>query len=128
MENVEKIEIKKGKYRLTNICYLETFTGPNDITYNYRPVQDGLALEKEIDEEGHYFVIAFIKWDETSTQLEEVSNRFYTEVTNGREYNNVRELWGKAVELINNYYYPERLVEEQVEEVEEEHHLEEGVC
>ena len=100
MEN--KIDIREGKFRLTNIIYLDKFTGPDDIVFSTKDTKEGLALECRCDEK-HYYVIAFLNWKEKehSVEMETVLDRFHKEIIAFEEWKIVRSLIIEGYRLIN---------------------------
>lgn len=86
------IDIRFDKFRLTNIYNITTGT---------RPESEGLALEAETSAGGHFYVIAFIRWDasERSTYIETIETRFEDEIE-PHDWNLVRRLIKAGSEII----------------------------
>ena len=59
------VDMRVGNFRLTNICRL---SGVADI-------REGLAVETEIDSDGHYCVIMYILWEKDEVKYENVGTR-----------------------------------------------------
>ena len=83
------INMRVGKFRLTNICRL---TGVADIA-------EGLAVETEIDSDGHYCVIMYILWEKDDVKYENVGTRL-TLFVEGSEWNIVKNLLECGVKLV----------------------------
>ena len=94
MKHTNTIDLRIGNFRLTN-------------TYRFNSgildFKEGLGLEKCIDDDGHYCVIAFINWDEESVTYESIGTRLTT-LVDASEWDIVRnllEVGAKLVEIAN---------------------------
>lgn len=94
-----KINIEENDFKLSNIITLDDISD-GVITYYQNDVSEGLALEKK--KNGHYYVIAFLKYDENEerVKLESVGERFIKEVATFEEWKIARELIIRGNEMI----------------------------
>lgn len=100
-----EMELNLGKFRLMNAMRL-TSLGPIGCTYI--PAMQELALEAQTDDEGHYYVIAFIEWDEDEgcCDMRTVGPRFIQSIKTDKDWHDVKALINIAHEYIaaaNNY-------------------------
>lgn len=85
------IDMRIGKFRLTNIYRLGS--GAVDI-------KEGLAVETEIDSDGHYCVIMYIRWQKDEVQYENVGTRLTLFVEEGSEWSIVKNLLECGAQLV----------------------------
>ena len=91
-----------GKFRLHTVTAL-TAIKPEP-KFDTMPIAErGLAIEKECDNEGHYYVIAFIRpdSDERSHDMETVGDRFFHDVVTMQDYSDVKFLYEMACHVID---------------------------
>lgn len=91
-----------GKFRLNTVTSL-TAIKPEPKFATMPIAERGLAIEKECDNEGHYYVIAFIRPDddERSHDMETVGNRFFRDVVTMQDYSDVKFLYDMACHVID---------------------------
>lgn len=94
----KEVEIKLGKFRLTNGLRITSF---KDMGAAYIPAVEELTLEAATDDEGHYYVIAFIKYDkdEEYCDMRTVGPRFIKEIKTDKDWHDAKAL----IEMANVY-------------------------
>ena len=95
MEYKNTVDLRLGNFRITNKCRFSSGT---------LDFKEGLALEKCIDDDGHYCVVAFIDWDEDAVEYKSVGTRLTT-LVDASEWGIVKDLLeagAKLVEVANS--------------------------